>query len=186
MTQPGRPAGPTSETEAVVLTAALHLLLTEGAAALSAQRLHVSTGVSRSTIYRHWPTPRAVLAALIEVAPRPAGSRTGDARTDLHAEVDALCDRLRDRPVRGFLHAIVAAAAWDFEFTDLRRRYVEDLLAPFHAALASTDLTESAREDAVATIVSPLLLDALLLDRPASRERAHEAADVILDGVREG
>lgn len=184
MNQPGRPAGPTSETEAVVLTAALDLLLTEGTAALSAQRLHYATGVSRSTIYRHWPTPRDVLAALIEVAPRRmTPPPTGDARRDLHAEVDALCDRLRDKPVSGFLHAIVAAAAWDSTMADLRRRYVEDLLAPFRTALAATGLTEAAREDAVAVIVSPLLLDSLLLDRPAARERAHRAVDAILDGV---
>ncbi|MCY0949145.1 TetR/AcrR family transcriptional regulator C-terminal ligand-binding domain-containing protein [Streptomyces sp. H27-S2] len=181
MTRPGRPAGPASDTEAVVLTAALDLLLTEGAAALSAQRLHTATGVSRSTVYRHWPTPHAVLAALIEVAPRPAPSHTGEVRTDLHAEVDALCDRLRDKPVGGFLHAIVAAAAWDSAMADLRRRYVEDLLAPFRTALAPAGLTGAAREDAVSAIVSPLLLDALLLDRPAARERAHRTVDAVLD-----
>ncbi|MCX5410191.1 TetR/AcrR family transcriptional regulator C-terminal ligand-binding domain-containing protein [Streptomyces sp. NBC_00335] len=183
MTQPGRPAGPTSETATVVLTAALELLLTEGAAALSAQRLHSVTGVSRSTIYRHWPTPHAVLAALIEVAPRPAVSLTGEARADLHAEVDALCDRLRDRPVGGFLHAIVAAAAWDSTMAELRRRYVEDLLSPFHAAASSAGLTGGAREDAVSAIVSPLLLDALLLDRPAARERAHRTVDALLTRI---
>lgn len=183
MTQPGRPAGPTTETEAVVLTAALGLLLTEGAAALSAKRLHAATGVSRSTIYRHWPTPRAVLAALIEVAPHPGTSLTGEPRNDLHAEVDALCDRLRDKPVSGFLHAIVAAAVWDASMAELRHRYVDDLLAPFRAALAPTGLTGAAREDAVSAVVSPLLLDTLLLDRPPARARAHRTVDRILDGI---
>ncbi|MFD3759532.1 TetR/AcrR family transcriptional regulator [Streptomyces sp. NPDC058622] len=184
MTQPGRPAGPSSETEAVVLTAALDLLLSEGVASLSAQRLHAATGVSRSTIYRHWPTPRAVLAALIRVAPRPAGLLTGESGPDLHAEVDALCDRLRDKPVGGFLHAVVAGAAWDSTMADLRRQYVEDLLAPFRTALAPTGLSGTALEDAVSAIVSPLLLDTLLLDRPAARERAHRTVDTILSGLR--
>ncbi|MFD3940207.1 TetR/AcrR family transcriptional regulator, partial [Streptomyces sp. NPDC058618] len=182
MSQPGRPKGPTSATETVVLTAALQLLLTEGAEALSAQRLHVATGVARSTIYRHWPTPRAVLAALIEVAPRRVSSPTGEVRADLHTEVDALCDRLRDKPVSGFLHAIVAAAAGDDEVAALRRRYVEDLLAPFRTALAPAGLTDTAREDAVSAIVSPLLLDSLLLDRTAARGRAHRMVDALLDG----
>ncbi len=161
----------------MILTAALELLLAEGVAALSAQRLHSATGVSRSTIYRHWPTPRAVLAALIEVAPRPATSRTGEVGADLHAEVDALCDRLRDKPVGNFLHAIVAAAAWDPTMSDLRRQYVQDLLAPFNAALSPTRLSAEAREDAVSEIVSPLLVDALLLDRPVARDRAHRSVD---------
>ncbi|MFF3883643.1 hypothetical protein [Streptomyces sp. NPDC001914] len=186
MTQPGRPAGPTSETETVVLTAALDLLLAEGAGALSPQRLHSVTGVSRSTIYRHWPAPRDVLAALIEVAPRPGPALTGVPRADLHAAVDALCDRLRDKPVSGFLHAIVAAAAWDSAMAELRHRYVDDLLAPFRAALVPTGLTVAAREDAVSEIVSPLLLDTLLLDRHPARMRAHHTVDRILDAASLG
>jgi DivIVA domain-containing protein len=50
--------------------------------------------VSRATIYRHWPTPTDVLAALIDVAPDPERPLTGDPVRDVHAEVDALCDRL--------------------------------------------------------------------------------------------
>ncbi|MFF3214356.1 TetR/AcrR family transcriptional regulator C-terminal ligand-binding domain-containing protein [Streptomyces sp. NPDC002886] len=166
-----------------MLTAALDLLLAEGAAALSAQRLHAATGVSRSTIYRHWPTPHAVLAALVEVAPRREATPTGDVRIDLHTEVDVLCDRLRDKPVGGFLQAIVAAAAWDSTMAGLRRRYVEDLLEPFRAALAPAGLASAERDEVVSAIVSPLLLDSLLLDRPAARGRAHQTVDAIADDV---
>jgi AcrR family transcriptional regulator len=172
VTRPGRPAGPTSDTETVVLTAALGLLLTEGPAALTAQRLFQVTGVSRTTVYRHWPTPAAVLAALIDVAPIPSGPPSGDLAKDLHIEVDRLCDRLRDRPVGAFLQALVVAAA-----TDLRHRYVTDLLAPFHEALRAAGVPDGEREDGVAMIASPLLLDALLLDRTASRDRAHRIVD---------
>ncbi|GAA3233295.1 TetR/AcrR family transcriptional regulator [Dactylosporangium siamense] len=177
MTRPGRPAGPTTDTEAVVLTAALELLLAEGAAALTAQRLHQVTGVSRSTVYRHWPTPAAVLAALIDVAPLPPGEASGDLARDLHAAVDQLCDRLRDRPVGAFLQALIVAAATDPAAAQLRHRYVGDLLAPFHAVLRAAGVAATDRDDAVAAIVSPLLLDALLLDRPAARTRAHRIVD---------
>jgi AcrR family transcriptional regulator len=175
VTRPGRPAGPTSDTEAVVLTAALELLLSEGPAALTAQRLFQVTGVSRTTVYRHWPTPAAVLAALIDVAPVPRGEPSGDLAKDLHAEVDRLCDRLRDRPVGAFLQALVVAGA-----ADLRHRYVSDLLAPFHETLRAGGVSDDDREDGVAMIASPLLLDALLLDRTAARERAHRLADTFL------
>ncbi|MET7425505.1 TetR-like C-terminal domain-containing protein [Dactylosporangium sp. NPDC005555] len=177
MTRPGRPAGPTTDTETLVLTAALQLLLAEGAAALTAQRLHQVTGASRSTIYRHWPTPGAVLAALIDVAPMPPAAPTGDLAQDLHAAVDQLCDRLRDRPVGAFLQALVVAAASDPSAVRLRHRYVSDLLAPFHTVLRAAGVAATDREDAVAAIVSPLLLDALLLDRPAARTRAHRIVD---------
>ncbi|BEL05217.1 TetR/AcrR family transcriptional regulator [Actinoplanes sichuanensis] len=155
-----------------MLTAALDLLLSEGPTALTAQRLFQVTGVSRSTVYRHWPTPAAVLAALIDVAPIPAEAPSGDLAKDLHAEVDRLCDRLRDRPVGAFLQALVVAAE-----TDLRHRYVSDLLAPFHEVLRAAGVPDDEREDGVAMIASPLLLDALLLDRTAARDRAHRIAD---------
>lgn len=171
-----RPAGPTADTEAVVLTAALELLLTEGAGALTPQRLHTVTGVSRSTVYRHWPTAHDVLEALIAVAPPKDQEPTGDPAADLHAAVDQLCNRLRDKPVAAFLQALVAAGE-----PDLRHRYVEDLLAPFRAALAGT--TKADRDDAVAAIVSPLLLDALLLDKPTARTRAHRTVDEVVARV---
>ena len=69
--------------------------------------------MSRSTIYRHWPTPTAVLAALIDVAPLPPSARTGDLARDLHAEVDALCNRLRDKPVGAFLQALAGVMLRD-------------------------------------------------------------------------
>jgi AcrR family transcriptional regulator len=180
MTRPGRPAGPTPETEELVLTAALELLLAEGATALTPQRLHTATGVSRSTVYRHWPTPHSVLEALIAVAPERSDAATGDLATDLHAAVDQLCNRLRDKPVATFLQALVAASSSDPGAAELRHRYVEDLLAPFEAALRASGVARAERADAVAAIVSPLLVDALLLDRPTARTRAHRTVDDVV------
>lgn len=181
MSRPGRPAGPAADTTAIVLTAALDLLLSEGAAALTPQRLHGITGVARTTIYRHWPTPRDFLAALIAVAPHPAPEPTGDPIGDLRAEVDSLCDRLRDKPVAAFLRALVTASATDPACADLRHRYVMDLLAPIHAAVRALHTGEpAAAEDIAMTIVSPLLVDALLLDRPVDRDRAQNAVSEAL------
>ncbi|MCF2533532.1 TetR/AcrR family transcriptional regulator [Yinghuangia soli] len=182
MTRVGRPAGPATDTTAVVLTAALDLLLTEGGTALTPQRLHQATGVSRSTIYRHWPTPTDVLAALIDVAPEPPRPLSGDPVRDVHAEVDALCNRLRDKPVAGFLQALIAMAAADPVAAALRRRYVDDLITPFRIAIRSAGLPPAATEDAVAAIVHPLLVGVLLLDDTPARTRAHRAVDLHLAG----
>ncbi|WP_410872052.1 TetR/AcrR family transcriptional regulator [Nocardia sp. A7] len=181
MSKPGRPAGPAAETAELVLSAALDLLLTEGGAALTPQRLHAVTGVARTTIYRHWPMPRDFLAALIAVAPHPSPQPSGDPAADLHAEVDLLCDRLRDKPVAAFLRALVTASSTDPDCVPLRQRYVMDLLAPVHRSVRALAVTaECDVEEAAMTIVSPLLVDALLLDRPAERNRAHRAVDDLL------
>ncbi|GAA3228336.1 TetR family transcriptional regulator [Actinocorallia longicatena] len=183
MNRPGRPAGPADDTAAVVLTAALELLLTEGAAALTPQRLHTVTGVSRTTVYRHWPSPYAFVSALVDVAPVRPGEPAGDPANDLHAEIDLLCDRLRDRPVGGFLHALVAAVAVDPAVAELRRRYVADLLHPFRTILRAAGASEPEAADGAAVIASPLLVEALLLDTDADRGRAHRSADLILTGL---
>lgn len=182
----GRPVGPTADTATLVLTAALDLLLTEGAGALTPQRLHQVTGVSRSTIYRHWPTPVSVLKALIEVAPAPPTRPTGDLARDLHVEVDALCNRLRDKPVAAFLQALVVASSLDPAAVELRHRYLADVLSPFHAVLRAAGVPRVRREDAVAAVVAPLLVDALLLDQPTARARAHRAVDQQLALVERG
>ncbi|MFD6159819.1 TetR/AcrR family transcriptional regulator [Nocardia sp. NPDC060256] len=184
MSKPGRPAGPAADTERIVLTAALDLLLREGNSALTPQRLHTVTGVARTTIYRHWPTPRDFLAALIAVAPHPGAEPTGDPIADLHAEVDLLCDRLRDKPVAAFLRALVTASTTDPECVPLRQRYVLDLLAPVHRSIRAIGVDdERDAEGAAAAIVSPLLVDALLLDRTADRNRAHRAIDDVLTRI---
>lgn len=183
MSKLGRPAGPAADTVTTVLTAALDVLLSEGGTALTPLRLHQVTGVSRSTIYRHWATPTDVLAALIEVAPGEERARSGDLVADLHAEVDLLSDRLRDRPVAAFLRALLAMADVDPAAVALRQRYVDDLVAPFRALLEGADLPEETREDALNWIVAPLLVDALLLDRSAARERAHRAVARALLGA---
>lgn len=164
-----------------MLTAALELLLTEGATALTPARLHSVTGVARSTVYRHWPTPRDFLAALIAVAPDPPARPSGDLAADLHAAVDLLCDRLRDKPVAAFLRALVTASATDPTCTELRLRYVEDLLTPFHAAFHAHGTTDKDYiEEAAMTIVSPLLVEALLLDHAVDRDRAHRVVGHVL------
>src|SRR5690606_337700 len=107
------------------------------------------------------------LAAIIDVAPPVRRVLTGDHAADLHTEVDGLCDRLRDRPVAAVLQALVAMAATDEAAVPLRQRYVDDLVAPFRTALESADMPPDRVDDAISAIVAPLLVDALLLGRPA-------------------
>ncbi|GAA1584928.1 TetR/AcrR family transcriptional regulator [Actinomadura kijaniata] len=180
MTRPGRPAGPSSDTATTVLTAALELLLTEGAAALVPQRLHAETGVARSTIYRHWPTPRHVLEAIIEVAPVRSPEPTGDLARDLHTQVDLLCDRLEGKPVGAVLQALIVAASWDASTVDLRCRYVRDLMTPFETVLCAAGLEESRVTEWVSAITAPALVDSLLLNLPVPRARAHRAVEAVL------
>jgi AcrR family transcriptional regulator len=144
-----------------VLRSALDLLLADGVGALTAQRLFETSGVARSTIYRHWPTPDDVVDDLLEVAaatehPEP----TGDVLADLEAALDALRLRLRTRPVAPFLAALMSGPPDDAALLARRTRYVETLLEPFRAAVraATPPLPAATRDTVVDLVAGPVIL----------------------------
>jgi AcrR family transcriptional regulator len=158
--RPGRPAGPSAATRETVLRGALDLLLNEGAAALTPQRLHEVTGVARSTVYRHWPDADALVDALLDVAEQTeAPDLTGDVRSDLDAAINHLLWRLRNRPVASFLGSLMAGPISDERVAARRNRYIAGLLQPLRAALRQVQppLSSAAIEDAANLIAGPLL-----------------------------
>lgn len=177
-TQPvrrGRPAGPAADTRETVLRAALDLLLAEGVGALTPQRLHEESGVARSTLYRHWPTPDDVVDDLLLVAAQTEHPvPTGEVVPDLEAALDALLWRLRNRPVAPFLAALMSGPPDDAALVARRARYVETLLEPFHAALRSATPTVPAaeREEIVGLVAGPVLASWLAHGRAPTRAKA--------------
>jgi AcrR family transcriptional regulator len=179
----GRPAGPAASTRVEVLTAALDLLVTEGVASLTVVRLHERSGVARSTIYRHWPTPDDVVDDLLEVAARTEQpAPTGDLATDLGGALDALVRRMRERPVAQFLGALLSGAQDDAANAARRARYVDALLAGVTAAVraARPPVAPAAREDVVALAAGPLLVHWLATGRPPTRAKARTGVEAAL------
>ncbi len=166
-----------------MLRAALELLLAEGVGALTAQRLHEASGVARSTIYRHWPSPDAVVDDLLDVAASADHPPlTGTVEHDLRAAMDALLWRLRHRPVAPFLAALMSGPQDDTALVARRTRYVETLLEPFHAALrqASPPPSAARREELVSHIAGPVLLTWLAHGKPPTKPQAHAALTAAL------
>jgi len=171
---PGRPAGPSPATRETVLRGALDLLLDEGAAALTPQRLHEVTGVARSTVYRHWPDADALVDALIDVAEQTeAPTPTGDVAADIDVALEHLLWRLRNRPVASFLGTLMAGPIGDERVATRRNRYIAGLLQPVRAAVRQVDppLSAAALEDAVNLITGPVL--AYWLAHGRAPERSH-------------
>lgn len=177
----GRPRGPSAATEYAVLSAAWHILTDEGITALTPTRLHAETGVARTTIYRHWPDPSAVVADIVAGATqrRVSGELSGDIRADLLAALGTLTFRLRHRPVGPLVAALLAGEATAGAEGPTSADYIEALLAPLHDAVvdglsrgtlavdrhqraAGADVREIAGA-LVRDMVGPLMLDVLLL-----------------------
>src|SRR5436853_514718 len=54
-------ASTTTRTPAAILTAARMLLVRDGPAGVTHQRVAAEAGVGRATVYRHWPRPEQLL-----------------------------------------------------------------------------------------------------------------------------
>ena len=170
----GRPPGPTDETSEQVLQAAFRLLVTEGPAGLTPVRIHQETGVARTTVYRHWPTPSHIVDAIMTqaTARHELELLTGDVEHDLPIAVATLTDRFQHRPVAAFFRATLELADPD-ERPTRSQRYISGLIAP--VADVVTDAVARGQLDGdpevlTSTLCGPLLLDHLLLGRPVDPE----------------
>lgn len=83
------------QTRQLVLAAARQLLLEEGQEAVTPTRLAEATGISRSTIYRHWSEPLDIIfeASGTDTDQAPF-TATGDIESDLTSYLEALRDML--------------------------------------------------------------------------------------------
>jgi len=111
-----------AETREVVLAAARRLISDEGQDAVTPTRLMAMTGVSRSTIYRHWQDPRAIIfEATASDTTRLPFEPTGEPLDDLRSYLEALREGLRG--TQGALLATqIDRAEHDDEASDAMRR----------------------------------------------------------------
>lgn len=127
------PRGPNRTTIDAVVAAGLDLLVEEGVGALTPHRIHQRSGLARTTVYRHWPSPADVVRAIIDDLdldddPLP---RHGDLLHDLEVAIDVLWRRVDQRAIRALLGALVLSGADDTADADSHhRRLVDVLVAP--------------------------------------------------------
>lgn len=103
-------------TRELALDAALKILLDEGVLAVSHASVSKMTGISRSTLYRHWPEIKQLRNHAFKRASRPS---TITPQTDgpLHADLTWVLSRLvsvlNDMPWGKIAPHVIAAAATD-------------------------------------------------------------------------
>lgn len=92
----------TARTREAALHAAVDLLADAGPSALTHQELSRAAGVSRATLYRHWPTAIDLLLDLLAEFRMPDFVPVdGDLRARVTVNLDAQHERLADRRYRG-------------------------------------------------------------------------------------
>jgi AcrR family transcriptional regulator len=179
-------------TDATVIAAVHRLLRTEGPEAVTFGRVSRETGVSRTTLYRHWPGPSALLAdAWGRVVERPAPACSGDLRADLVALFLVVRDTVESDTMRRSLPSLLAAAQRDPIISDLHARFVSDRRRPIVDRLAVArdvgDLPADCDLDLVVDLLSgPLFYRELLRRERTSDERVALLVDAVLTVARGG
>lgn len=133
------------------LDAALEILLEGGVLAVTHGSVSKATGISRSTLYRHWPEiaqlrNHAFKRAAIppNIAPRTKGSL----RSDLTWTITALVSALNDTPWGQIAPQVIAAAATDEEAKHVINGLMQERLAWVSSIFAAAQERGELRPDA--------------------------------------
>ena len=175
-----------AQTQRLVKQATLDLIAEIGFEGTTVELIAERSGVSRTTIYRHWPDPaELLLAAFDPIAPdRQPPARTGDFVTDLDAYLRHVADRLNDDHFAAALAAQVDKARRDPQYRAAHLHYAvtrnEHCLGIFRAGIDDGAL----REDLDPEHETDLILGYLTYQRLMKYRRLDEGLVTALrDGV---
>ncbi|WP_371287091.1 TetR/AcrR family transcriptional regulator C-terminal ligand-binding domain-containing protein [Mycobacterium sp. PS03-16] len=154
----GRPRN--VEVRAAVLAAAADLALSGGTGAATIDAIAKKAAVSRTTIYRWWPSAAAiVLEGLLDTMrgsiTRPAGS---DTRATLAHHLEALHAILTDQATGPLVRGVIAAAA---THRDVAVALLDQWLLPRRAAVTAVLLDAVAAGELRADLEVEVVVDAL-------------------------
>jgi AcrR family transcriptional regulator len=149
----GRGRRPSAEVRQDVLLAAGRLLLAEGMAGFTIERVAELAGASKMTIYKWWPSKGALALDGYFAAMEPALAfpDTGDVQADLSTQLHTFVGLLRDTPAGRVVAELIGAAQTDPE---LARAYRERYSGP-RRALAVTALRRAQDRGQIRSDVDP-------------------------------
>lgn len=159
--EPGRRGRPRNvEVRAAVLQAAADLALSGGASAATIDAIAKKAAVSRTTVYRWWPSASAiVLEGLLESTrgsiTRPAGS---DTRATIGHHLRALHAILADHTTGPLFRSVIAAAG---AHRDVATALLDQWLLPRRAAVTAVLLDAVAAGELRADLEVEVVVDAL-------------------------
>jgi AcrR family transcriptional regulator len=177
-------------TVAKVLAAAHRLLETEGLGSVTFGRISRETGVSRTTLYRHWSNPSELISeAWARVAPPNRVSHSAELHDDLVAVFRAVRDVVESSTMQRSLPALLAAGQRDPVISSLHARFVEDRREPIVERLRAAIVEGQIRVDAdpellVDLLSGPIFYRQLLRRTRTSDDDVRAVVAAALAGVR--
>ena len=190
MTGQATPDPRLERTRATVLATVRRLLGSEGPDAVTFGRVSRESGVSRTTLYRHWSGPSELLAeAWSRVVPPNTVTYSSDLRADLIELYLGVRDMAESATMRRSLPALLAAAQDDPVLADLHACFVRDRRQPIvdrllHARRTG-ELSPDADPDLLVDLLSgPVFYRQLLRHERTSDDRIAALVDAVLTIAR--
>lgn len=157
-----KPDKRTERSKAVVLAETYRQLSQSGLANVSIDEISRVSGVSKTTIYRHWPSRSALL---IDACSRLGGTadvpNTGSLRGDLHVLLSGLAGQLQTASWSAVVPSIVDAAERDGDVLAMQTGWHQGLMKPFAAVVEQAKArgevpSDADPQDMIATTAGPL------------------------------
>jgi len=159
-------------TRAAAIEAAVELLNAKGIDGITHRTVAESARVSRTTVYRHWPTRADLLRATFETMVGPKHKEpTGHLRQDLIRFVDELAEHLRDVDQAKMFASIIERSQWDPVVAEVKRLMCSDGYDHLAAILENGLRDGEVRADldleiATDQLVGTVFTRCLISDRP--------------------
>lgn len=142
-------------TRDLALDSALKILLEDGVLAVTHASISKVTGISRSTLYRHWPEiaqlrNNAFKRATIMPASIPSKitqQNNGPLHADLTRTMGALMYNLNETPWRLVAPQVIAAAATDEEAKDVINDLMQERIAWVESIFAAAEVRGELQPD---------------------------------------
>jgi AcrR family transcriptional regulator len=174
------------QTRRAVYAATLAVIAESGVQAATVERIADRAGVSRSTVYRRWPSLAQLYCEAFGTLARRATQRPrGDTATELLRYLQDYADRLNEDTYCSVLVALLDAAWRDPELAEVRSQLFDQrtsrAAAIVDAGVAAGRLRPDVdRRQVLDAIVAPFLYRRLVEQQPLSRQDVRRLRDDVL------
>ena len=177
-------------TRAAVLDAGVSILFDGGPDSVTHAAVAAASRVSRTTLYKHWPTRGDLLFEILtQVEPHKTIDSTGDVRADVARMAHQTGDAFRNRELNQVFGSLLAQAQWDVETSKARDALVAAAMADMGVVLdhavqngqlpAGLDPVRAAGR-----LIGPMFFAALVAQRPLDSPEVDELVDDWLANLR--
>lgn len=170
-------------TRAAVLEAGVDVLFERGPDAVTHAAVANDARVSRTTVYKHWPTRSELLFDVLkQVQPHKRVEPSGDVRCDLQQMGTKMAAAFGDERLNKVFSSLMAQAWWDDEATEAQQALISaamsDMAGVLDAAVEAGQLRPGIDPlRASGRLVGPMFFAALIARQPLTPAEVEELVD---------